>query len=587
METAMGWRPSGLSTGAAFTSLSLHTDTLSELPEGVKEGTLLLLEELAGVGSSSIYKFLMVQDSAARLRPLTSAYPYLSDRLRPYKPSRSPSSLHRKRVPYERKSKRWQDVTNAVTKFIAREMLPMRLVESESFTELVNVLEPRYTVPSRKYFSGTALPTLYNDTRRAVEKEVQNLTHFATTTDLWSSRTSEPYLSLTIHFIDESWRLRSYCLQTSYFPESHTGEIIALGLKDALASWSLKEEAMVCMTTDSGANVVSALRINNWKRLPCFGHRLHIAIERSMRDTKIDRAIGVCKKVVGAFSNSWNLKKALADAQTQMKLPEHKLITESPTRWGSRQRMIERFVEQEKAIRHVLGGDKKRRQLIPSWQDIDVLESVSKALSPLLEFTDALSGEQVVTISYLKPVLSLFNSEVLAEKSDDTQLTKQIKESILDYLNTKYRDDNVDDLLSVASTLDPRFKNRYNDDDQMIMSTISSELMAMTTQEESSAPGPSTAKAEGAIAEGGAKDILTVLDRTVVAVESNKFLGTTVTTAQKWDSNISSITKKAQQRMWLLRQLRSCLVNIHDAATNRIAPNLLSNKPCSISAPLQ
>ncbi|XP_076849420.1 E3 SUMO-protein ligase ZBED1-like [Brachyhypopomus gauderio] len=401
-----------------------------------------------------------------------------------------------KRVPYERKSKRWQDVTNAVTKFIAREMLPMRLVESESFTELVNVLEPRYTVPSRKYFSGTALPTLYDDTRKAVEKAVQSLTHFATTTDLWSSRTSEPYLSLTIHFIDESWRLRSYCLQTSYFPESHTGEIIALGLKDALASWSLKEEAMVCMTTDSGANVVSALRINNWKRLPCFGHRLHIAIERSMRDTKIDRAIGVCKKVVGAFSNSWNLKKALADAQTQMKLPEHKLITECPTRWGSRQRMIERFVEQEKAIRHVLGEDKKRRQLIPSWQDIDVLESVSKALSPLLEFTDALSGEQVVTVSYLKPVLSLFNSEVLAEKSDDTQLTKQIKESILGYLNTKYRDDNVDDLLSVASTLDPRFKNRYNDDDQMIMSTISSELMAMTTQEESN---------EGAIAEGGAK----------------------------------------------------------------------------------
>ena len=71
-----------------------------------------------------------------------------------------------------------------------------------------------------------------------------------------------------------------------------------------------------------------------------------------MRDARIDRAIGVCKKVVAAFSNSWNLKKGLADAQNQMKLPEHKLITESPTRWGSRQRMIERFVVQEKAIRN-------------------------------------------------------------------------------------------------------------------------------------------------------------------------------------------------------------------------------------------
>lgn len=126
----------------------------------------------------------------------------------------------------------------------------------------------------------------------------------------------------------------------------------------------------------------------------------------------------------------WNLFQQLefeerTDAQNQMKRPEHKVITESPTRWGSRQRMIKRFNEQEKAIRHVLGADKKRRHLLPTWQDVDVLESVSKALSPLLEFTDDLSGEQVVTISYLKPVLSLFNSEVLAVKSDNTDLTKK------------------------------------------------------------------------------------------------------------------------------------------------------------------
>lgn len=66
--------------------------------------------------------------------------------------------------------------------------------------------------------------------------------------------------------------------------------------------------------------------------------------------------------------------------------------------------MIDRFVEQEKAIRHVLGADKRRMHLIPTWQDVDVLELVSKALDPPLEFTDAFSGEQLVTVSYLKPV---------------------------------------------------------------------------------------------------------------------------------------------------------------------------------------
>ncbi|XP_037394180.1 uncharacterized protein LOC119263444 [Pygocentrus nattereri] len=49
---------------------------------------------------------------------------------------------------------------------------------------------------------------------------------------------------------------------------------------------------------------------------------------------------------------------------------------------------------------------------------------------------------------------------------------------------------------------------------------------------------------------------LTILDRTVVAVESCKFLGTTITRDLKWDSNISSIIKRALQRMCFLRQLR-------------------------------
>lgn len=42
----------------------------------------------------------------------------------------------------------------------------------------------------------------------------------------------------------------------------------------------------------------------------------------------------VCKKVVAAFSSSWTKEKALADAQEQLKLPQHKLITESLTRWA-------------------------------------------------------------------------------------------------------------------------------------------------------------------------------------------------------------------------------------------------------------
>ncbi len=47
---------------------------------------------------------------------------------------------------------------------------------------------------------------------------------------------------------------------------------------------------------------------------------------------------------------------------------------------------------------------------------------------------------------------------------------------------------------------------------------------------------------------------LTIMNSTVTAVESFRFLGTTISQDLKWDNH--SIVKKAQQRLYFLRQLR-------------------------------
>ncbi|KAK0153618.1 Zinc finger BED domain-containing protein 1 [Merluccius polli] len=316
---------------------------------------------------------------------------------------------------------------------------------------------------------------------------------------MWSSRTTQPYMSLTIHFI-KGWELKSRCLQTSYFPEDHTGEMIALNLREALESWGLPEAHQVCVTTDNATNNVKALQLNDWTRLQCFGHRLHLAIERSVKEPQVERAIGVCKKVVSAFCNSWKRKRELATAQAELGLPAHQLITETPTRWGSRQQMIERILEQEKALTQVLRADRKTRHLVLTWQDIDVLESVSKALSPLVAFTDALSGEQYVSVSYLKPVLHLFSEQVLKPQDDDVNLTKKIKASILEYLDEKYADPSTQDLLDMASLLDPRFKITYIKPEKVdyIKTKTAAEIESLVAEQEMSAGGDSIPPAEAA-----------------------------------------------------------------------------------------
>lgn len=168
--------------------------------------------------------------------------------------------------------------------------------------------------------------------------------------------------------------------------------------------------------------------------------------------------------------------------------------------------MIQRVLEHEKALSQALKADKKTKNLVLPWQDIDVLESISKTLGPLLELTDALSGAQYVSVSYIKPVLHLFNNTVLTAADDDTDLTKDMKKNILEYLNEKYSDPEMVDLLDMASLVDPRFKDTYiADDRQMFIKTRAAaeiqsllEVQAAMVTEPQTSAGASAAEAVAA-----------------------------------------------------------------------------------------
>ncbi len=181
-------------------------------------------------------------------------------------------------TPYPSSSERHKKITDAVAHFLAKDMCPISTVENEGFKKMINTLDKRYALPSRHYFTRVALPALYEKCRAEMANEVSKAEYFATTTDLWSSRTMEPYISLTIHYIDADFNLNTKCLQTAFIPEDHTGQNIAHGLREAMAAWGLNEEKLTCITTDNAANIKLAAEVNGWMRLQCFGHRLHLAV---------------------------------------------------------------------------------------------------------------------------------------------------------------------------------------------------------------------------------------------------------------------------------------------------------------------
>ena len=347
---------------------------------------------------------------------------------------------------------------------------------------MLATFDPRYELPSCKYFSKIGIPRLYNSVKSAVEKELKEMEFFSATTDLWSSEVMHPYISLTIHFVNQLWEMKNLCLQTVFLPCDHTGDNIAEALKEGVDSWSLKEEQLVYITTDNGSNVVCATTKLKWNRLSCFGHNLNLAVTKALQDdNQVSRALGIARKIVSSFSSSWKRKRELAKVQREKGLPHHSLINDCPTRWGSMEAMVSRLLEQEPAVRSVLGADRKTSHLIPTWQDIDVLESIAKALSPISDLTDFLSGENHVTVSSILPVLHNLKAKVLLPKEEDTTLTKDIKKSVLDDLPGRYESENQ--FLSLCTFLDPRFKMEYTCNKEELKEKVKESVLQLVQEE--------------------------------------------------------------------------------------------------------
>ena len=172
--------------------------------------------------------------------------------------------------------------------------MPIYSVEKPGIKHLLHTFDPHFEPPSRNYMSRVAIPGLYNTTKDKVLKSIHGTEFFSSTT---ASNTSDPYLGFTVHYINETWEIQSKCLQTLYFPESHTGENLSEGLCETLKSWGLNETKQVCITTDNGSNILSAVSMLNWTPLSCFGHNLNLAVTNSTKgDDCVARAFGLCKK---------------------------------------------------------------------------------------------------------------------------------------------------------------------------------------------------------------------------------------------------------------------------------------------------
>lgn len=263
-------------------------------------------------------------------------------------------------------SDKYKKITRAVGAFIAKDLQPFSVVEDEGFRHLVKTLDPRYVVPSHTHFSGVIIPDLYDKARKGIEKDLAQTQSLALTTDSWTSRSTESYLTVTVHYMLD-WQMKSAVLQTRPLYESHTSAHLAKELKNVVTDWKLERpNTTIPVATDNAPNIVNAVNETDGlgPQIGCFAHTVNLAAKKTVSINGVSRLLGKDWKVVTFFHESTTAHNALTVKQEMLNLPKHKVIHDVTTQWNTAHDMLARYVEQQPAIYSALTMDKTLRSHI-------------------------------------------------------------------------------------------------------------------------------------------------------------------------------------------------------------------------------
>ena len=187
-------------------------------------------------------------------------------------------------------------------------------------------------MPSRR---RSLLPEKYEAAKAKLMLKLEQVDTCAVTTDFWTSASTEGYVTITCHYLDSSWELKSCVLATYQVKMQHTAENIAAELKKVANDWCITNK-ISCIVTDSAANMTAAARLTGWVHVPCFTHTLNLIIQEATdRDHGLTDVRTKARSNVTYFKQNMTAKDKLGEIQLQMGEVEKKLIRDVVTKWNS------------------------------------------------------------------------------------------------------------------------------------------------------------------------------------------------------------------------------------------------------------
>lgn len=350
---------------------------------------------------------------------------------------------------------RAKKISEVVTQFIVLDDQPLSIVDNVGFRRLMNLLEPKYEIPSRRHVTDVMLPQLHNTVKKHITNMLQeDIKAISFTTDIWSSSVSPvSVISLTAQWIDANFTLHQVMLHAKKFQGSHTGQAIRSILEEMLDTWAIPKSSVHVVVRDNGRNMIKGVQDAGLQSLSCVAHTLQLAVSEGLLSQRsITEAVGVGRKIVGHFKHSNLAYSRLQDIQIQLGQPIKRLQQDVQTRWNSTFYMLQSLIEQKRAIgvyvsEHELPATITANQ----W---NLMEKMINILAPFEELTRHVSCSDSFASDVIPAVTVL--QRLLSKEVDEDHGVKTMKNTLLGALQKRFSDMEQNPLYCIATLLDPR-----------------------------------------------------------------------------------------------------------------------------------
>lgn len=172
-------------------------------------------------------------------------------------------------------------------------------------------MNPRLQVKSRSTLSKKLVPILYKNLKETLDtfllKELTTtVPGVSFTSDGWSSRKLQNYLSLTLHIVDSMWRLHRFVIHCQQYEGSSTGNNIMLLIDRMIDDIPIIPKAVTTMVTDGGSNMKKAMEqcLNINEHLVCIVHTIQNCLKDAFVPEIVKAAINKAHTLATATHKS-------------------------------------------------------------------------------------------------------------------------------------------------------------------------------------------------------------------------------------------------------------------------------------------